>query len=143
MYAMPMTLVCTPKANTRQRRVGNRIYLFLKDRLKLPINREKSGIRKPVQFEILGYKFVPTYEKGDKGKYQLVVSDKGWKALKRKLKNVTKKTTACTFDERIKKLKEIYRGWINYFRMGSIHSKLKELDASGTTGRSSIGKGRT
>jgi RNA-directed DNA polymerase len=117
------------KSKHTAKKVGNWIYLFLKDKLKLPINREKSGIRKPVQFEILGYKFVPTYGKGDKGKYQLVVSDKGWESLKRKLKSVTKKTTACTFDERIKKLKEIYRGWINYFRMGSIHSKLKELDS--------------
>lgn len=32
------------------RRVGNGIYLFLKNKMKLPINREKSGIRKPVQF---------------------------------------------------------------------------------------------
>jgi hypothetical protein len=27
--------------------------------MKLPINREKSGIRKPVQFKILGHEFVP------------------------------------------------------------------------------------
>jgi hypothetical protein len=52
----------------------------------LPINLEKSGIRKPVQFEILGYRYVPTYEKGTKGKYQLVVSDKSWKKLKQEAK---------------------------------------------------------
>jgi RNA-directed DNA polymerase len=111
------------------KKVGNWIYLFLKNKLKLPINREKSGIRKPVQFKILGYTFVPTYAKGDKGKYQLVVSEKGWKALKAKLKFVTKKTTASTFDQRMVKLKEIQRGWLNYFRMGSIVGKLKEIDS--------------
>jgi hypothetical protein len=52
------------------------IFLFLKNKLKLPINREKSGIRKPVQFSILGHKYVPTYEKGTKGKYQLIVSER-------------------------------------------------------------------
>jgi RNA-directed DNA polymerase len=31
-------------------------------------------------------------------------------------------------DERIAKLKEIQRGWINYFRMASMQAKLKELD---------------
>ncbi len=41
-----------------------------------------------MQFEILGYKFVPTYEKGVKGKYQLVVSDKSWKKPERKRKNL-------------------------------------------------------
>ena len=58
------------------RRIGNGIFLFLKNRLKLPINREKSGIRKPVQFTILGHQFVPTYKKGDKGRYQIVVREK-------------------------------------------------------------------
>ena len=86
-------------------------------------------IRKPVQFEILGFKFVPTYIKGEKGKYQLTVSNKSWKTLKQNLKLITRKTTPCTFAERLGKLKEVLRGWVNYFRMGSIRSKLKELDS--------------
>jgi len=117
------------KSERTAKKVGNWIYLFLKDKLKLPINREKSGIRKPVHFEILGYKFVPTYAKGDKGKYQLVVSDQGWATLKQKLKLATKKTTPSTFEQRMSKLKEIQRGWLNYFRMGSIQGKLKEIDS--------------
>ncbi len=64
--------------NSKARKTGNEIFLFLKNKLKLPINREKSGIRKPVNFTILGFGFVPTYVKGDRGKYQLVVSDKSW-----------------------------------------------------------------
>jgi len=117
------------KSKQAARKVGNSIYLFLKDKLKLPINREKSGIRKPVQFEILGYKFVSTYVKGERGKYQLTVSEKSWAKLKRNIKTITKKTTPKTFGERIKQLNEVTRGWLNYFRMGSIHGKLKELDS--------------
>jgi len=117
------------KSKTTARKIGNNVYLFLKNKLKLSINREKSGIRKPVQFKLLGYSFVSTYKKGDRGTYQLVVSEKGWTSLKRGLKVVTRKTTPITFDERIKKLKEIHRGWINYFRMASMQSKLKELDS--------------
>jgi len=117
------------KSKSTARKVGNSIYLFLKNKLKLPINGEKSGIRRPVQFSILGYHFVPTYQKGDTGKYQLVVNEKSWQALKRSLKSITKKTAPSTFDERIAKLKEIQRGWLNYFRMGNIQSKLKELDS--------------
>jgi len=116
------------KSHAEARKVGNGIYLFLKNKLNLSINREKSGIRKPVQFEILGYNFVPTYEKGAKGKYQLVVSEKSWKTLKEKLKIITRKTTPKTFVERIKQLKEVCRGWLNYFRLGSISGKLKDLD---------------
>ena len=116
------------KSKSTARKIGNSIFLFLKNKLKLPINREKSGIRKPVQFTILGYQFVPTYQKGDRGTYQLVANAKSWKTLKRNLKTITKKTAPSTFDERIAKLKEVQRGWINYFRMGNIQAKLKELD---------------
>jgi RNA-directed DNA polymerase len=116
------------KSKSEAKKIGNAIFLFLKNKLKLPINLEKSGIRKPVNFEILGCRFVPTYEKGVKGKYQLVVADKSWKTLKQKLKTITRKTTPSSLSERIQKLKEVQRGWINYFRMGSIYGKLKDLD---------------
>ena len=107
---------------------GNDIYLFLKNKLKLPINRKKSGIRKPVTFEILGFRFVSTYQKGVQGQYQLVASEKSWNRFKKNLKAITRKTAPLTFDKRIRKLKEVQRGWVNYFRMASIHGKLKDLD---------------
>ena len=78
------------KSEHAARKIGNTIYQYLRDKLKLPINREKSGIRKPVNFKILGFGFVPTYVKGEKGKYQLVVSEKSWKSLKLKLKTITR-----------------------------------------------------
>jgi len=116
------------KSKSEAKKVGNAIFLFLKNKLKLLINKEKSGIRKPVSFEILGCKFVPTYERGVKGKYQVVASEKSWKTLKQKLKLITRKTTPSSLSERIRKLKEVQRGWINYFRIGSIYDKLKDLD---------------
>lgn len=116
------------RSKTAARRVGNSIYLFLKNKLKLPINREKSGIRRPVQFKVLGYGFVPTYRKGEKGKYQLVVADKAWKRFKRALKHLTRKTTPVTFDERMAELKQCFRGWLNYFHLASIKAKLQKLD---------------
>ncbi len=116
------------KTKAAARKVGNNIYRFLKRKLKLTINREKSGIRRPVHFTCLGFGFVPTYKKGERGKYQLVVSAKSWKSLKQKLKTITRKTTPMSFDERIGKLGEVQRGWINAFRMASIQTKLAELD---------------
>lgn len=116
------------KSKKAARRVGNSIFLFLKNKMNLPINREKSGIRKPVQFKILGHQFVPTYKMGEVGKYQVVVSEKKWKTLKTELKRITQKTAPLTFDQRIAQLKTVHRGWINYFRMASMQSKLKELD---------------
>lgn len=125
-YADDFSIYVKTKAIARK--VGNNIFKFLKRKLKLSINREKSGIRRPVQFTCLGFGFVPTYVKGERGKYQLVVSKKGWEKLKQKLKTITRKTTPMSFDERIGKLNEVQRGWVNAFRMASIQNKLNEMD---------------
>ncbi|MEJ7827894.1 MAG: hypothetical protein WKF91_06860 [Segetibacter sp.] len=46
----------------------------------------------------------PTYEKGTKGKYQLVVSDESWNKLKQNIKPLTRKTTSLSIARRIHKL---------------------------------------
>jgi RNA-directed DNA polymerase len=126
-YADDFSIYC--KSNHAARKTGNKVFLYLKNKLKLPINREKSGIRKPVQFTILGHRYVPTYKKGTKGKYQLVVAEKSWDKLRQSLKTITRKTAPLSVAERIHKLKEVGRGWLNYFRMASITGKLKDLDS--------------
>ena len=125
-YADDFSIYTKSKASARK--VGNAVYKFLKNKLKLTINRDKSGIRRPVNFTILGFGFIPTYVKGEQGKYQLVVSEKSWAKLKQKLKAITRKTTPMSFDERIMKLNEVQRGWVNNYRMASIQNKLVELD---------------
>ncbi len=94
-YADDFSIYTKTKATARK--IGNAIYKFLKKKLKLSINREKSGIRRPVNFILLGFGFVPTYVKGEKGKYQLVVSPKSWNMLTQKLKTITRKTTPMSF----------------------------------------------
>lgn len=117
------------KSESAARQMGNSLFRFLKNRLRLPINRQKSGIRRPVDFQILGYGFVPTYRKGDKGKYQLVVAEKAWDRLKQNLKAITRKTMPTALEQRVEQLKEVQRGWVNYFRLASIQEKLKEVDS--------------
>jgi group II intron reverse transcriptase/maturase len=129
------------KSKREARKVGNGIYLFLRDKLRLPINRETpehesaKGAHEvlasedpPSNFELLGHAFVPTYQKGIKGKYQLIVKKNSWDSLKRKLKQITKKTKPYGFEERLKKLAEVWRGWVNNYRLASITAKLKSLD---------------
>ena len=125
-YADDFSIYTKSKGEARE--IGNKVYKYLKEKLDLPINRSKSGIRRPVNFEVLGHSFVSTYKKGEKGKYRLIASKSSWRTLKRKLKQVTKKTLPYSFEERLRKLSEVYRGWLNYFRQGSIHAKLKALD---------------
>jgi group II intron reverse transcriptase/maturase len=116
------------KSKVEAKKLGNEVYLFLKEKLDLPINRAKSGIRRPNTFELLGHGFTPTYKKGEKGKYQLVVKQGSWQSLKRKLKVITKKTLPYKFEERLQKLKQVWQGWVNNYRFASIQIKLKTVD---------------
>ncbi len=125
-YADDFSIYCKTKAEAKK--AGNTIYIYLRDNLKLPINRDKSGIHRPVNFQILGFSFVPIYKRGVKGQYQLIVAPKRWKSFKAKLKEVTRKTKPMSFDERIRKLLENQRGWINNFKHANIKTKLEKLD---------------
>jgi RNA-directed DNA polymerase len=125
-YADDFSIYLRSKAAAR--RVGNSIYLFLKRKLRLPINREKSGIRRPSKFYTLGYGFVPVFKKGVKGKYQLVADRSALRRLKDKIKFITKKTIPASFDERIERLNQVIRGWINYFKLANMYGKLKDID---------------
>ncbi|MEO1301293.1 MAG: group II intron reverse transcriptase/maturase [Bacteroidota bacterium] len=125
-YADDFSIYATSKSEARQ--IGNSIYVFLRDKLRLSINKEKSGIRRPSTFELLGHGFVPIYKKGTKGQYQLVVKKSSWEELKRKLKGITQKTKPYSFKERLEKLASVWKGWVNNYRLASIHAKLKALD---------------
>lgn len=125
-YADDFSVYC--KRASQARSVASTLINFLKTKLDLTINEEKSGIRKPVNFNVLGFGFVPTYKKGSKNQYQLVVSDKAWKTLKQRLKSITRKTSPIPLQERLSRILEIQRGWLNYFRGTSIQGKLKALD---------------
>ncbi len=109
-------------------KVKTSIVRFLKVKLFLPINQSKSGIRKPINFKILGYGFVPVYKKGVKGKYQLVVDHKALKGFKSKIKWLTRKTTPIGLEDRILRLNRLTRGWLNYFKLANISGKLNKID---------------
>ena len=51
-----------------------------------------------------------------------------WESLKRKLKGITKKTKPYGFRERLQRLSQVWKGWVNNYRLASIQAKLKALD---------------
>ena len=125
-YADDFSIYCKSHNQAKSTKVV--VEKFLRNKLKLTVNQEKSGVRKPVNFTILGFGFVPVYKKGSKNQYQLVVAEKAWKRLKERLKSITRKTTPAKFDERLTKIKEVQRGWLTYFRGTNIMGKLRDID---------------
>jgi len=125
-YADDFSIYCHEKSEAEE--VQEKIYKFLKKKLHLPINEEKSGIRTPEEFTILGYGFERTKDESEGNGYHLIVRKKSWETLKGNLREATRKTKPYTFDERMTKLKEIQRGWVQYYRAADILWQLKGLD---------------
>lgn len=116
------------KTSRAANRVKRRITRYIEDRLHLKVNTGKSAIRRPLNYEYLGYAFESVYRKGTRGQYQLVVSGDSLAALKYKIKVITRKTIPASFDERIDRLNLLMRGWLHYFKHASIQGKMKTMD---------------
>lgn len=125
-YADDFSIYCKSKAEAK--RVNYSILYYLSNKLRLPANEAKSGIRRPVNFTVLGHSFVPVYKRGVKGKYQLTVATSKWKSFKNRLKEITRKTSAVSFDGRIKELNTYAQAWIESRKYASIKTKLEGLD---------------
>jgi group II intron reverse transcriptase/maturase len=125
-YADDFSIYCQEENQAHE--IQSALYRYLTTRLHLPINEEKSGIRRPEDFVVLGYGFGRELKSGSESEYHLTVSPKRWKSLKEKLKEVTRKTKPYRFDMRMTKLKEIQRGWVQYFSLARIHWEYERLD---------------
>lgn len=104
-------------------RVMATVTKWIERKLGLKVNVTKTKVTKPSKLKYLGFGF---WKEKD-----------GWKArphqdsikrFERKLKKLTKRSWSVTMDERIKRLNQVIRGWINYFRMGSMKENLKRID---------------
>jgi len=117
------------KSKRAAERVLSSITRFIENKLHLEVNKEKTSICRPSKFVLLGHSFVSSYKKGAKGKYRLCIAKKSWQRLKEKIKVITRKTSPVPFSERITRLNQLMRGWINYFQHATGYQKFKDLDA--------------
>jgi len=112
----------------KSRRAGERVLKsitkFLERKLKLKVNTEKSAVSSPTRRKFLGYSFY--YAKGG---IRFRPHNKSYERLKEKIRKVTNRNRSMNFNHRIKKLNEIIVGWVNYFKLADMKSKLKDLDS--------------
>ena len=120
-YADDVVIVLKSKAAAT--RVMYSVTSWIERKLGLKVNATKTKVTPPSKLKYLGFGFW----KGEDG----------WKArphedsvarLKRKLKALCKRNWSVDLTYRIKKINEVSRGWINYFRIGSMKSKLQNMD---------------
>ena len=116
-------VIITLKSEAAAKRVMYSITNWIERKLGLKVNAEKTKITPPSKLKYLGFGFWKSKE--------------GWKAIphkdsvarfKRKIKAICKRKLSIDLTYRIKKINAVIRGWINYFRIASMKTKLERID---------------
>lgn len=113
--------VKSPRAGER---VLTGITEFLEKKLKLKINREKSGVGLVSQRKFLGFSFVLSRERG----VRIVISPQSLKRLKGKIKRLTRSKWSISMEERIRRLNSYLNGWLGYYALADTIYSLKDFD---------------
>ena len=110
------------KTENAAKRVMFHIVKFIETKLKLKVNAEKTHITKPNNLKYLGFSFWK-----DKEKWKSMPHQESFKKLFLKLKNLVKRSWSIDLTYRIKKINEVLRGWINYYRQSSMKMKITKI----------------
>lgn len=120
-YADDVVIVLKSKAAAT--RVMYSITSWIEKKLGLKVNATKTKVTPPGKLKYLGFGFWK-----DKDEWKARPHGDSVERLKRKLKALCKRNWSVDLTYRIKKINEVSRGWINYFRIGSMKQKLHSID---------------
>ena len=110
------------QSQTAGERVLTSVEKFLKERLRLKVNREKSAVDRPWKRKFLGYSVTSNYEP------KLRVAQESIDRIKEKLRDVFRRGRGQSLGQVLEILKPKLRGWMNYFGKIEAPTPLKSLD---------------
>lgn len=93
---------------------------FIESKLKLKVNDLKSASALVSERQFLGYRI---HKSGD-----LVLSPKTLLRMKRRVRGLTYRNRGRSFEQILKELNQYLRGWLHYFRLARLTTKLQSLD---------------
>jgi RNA-directed DNA polymerase len=111
------------KSQAAGERVMASLESFLRKRLRLTINREKSAVARPWARKFLGYSVTSNV------KPKLRIAPQSVKRLKAKLKPLWRRGRGRAIFSTIQDLNQVLRGWAAYFRLVEVTKVLDTLDA--------------
>jgi group II intron reverse transcriptase/maturase len=106
-------------------RVMKSITKFIEKKLGLIVNASKSKVGRPRDIKFLGFGY---YFDAKSKRYEVRPHEVSIQKFKRKLKRLTKRSWSISLDKRLLKLKQLIRGWVNYFRIAKMKTLLNKID---------------
>jgi len=108
------------KSERAAKRVMNSITKFLKDRLKLNVNKDKSSVDKVSKRQFLGFRLLNNAD--------VTISKASLKKIKDKIRMITKRNRGISIEAMIKELNQVVRGWFHYFKDTKSKSLMEQID---------------
>jgi len=102
-------------------RVQASVSTYIEGHLKLKVNTAKSKVCRPLDMNYLGHRFT--------NKGAILLSKISEQRLKGKIRLLTQRNRGRSLIVIIAELNEKLRGWLNYFSLALIKSKLRILDS--------------
>ncbi len=110
----------------RSRHAGERVLTsierFLRERLRLTVNREKSAVDRPWKRKFLGYTFTLHYQP------KLKVAPESVKRLKARLREMLRRGRGRRLTDVIAELHPVLIGWVSYYRKSQVRITFERLD---------------
>ena len=113
------------KSEKAANRVMESITTFITKKLGLKVNVEKSKIARPNQIKYLGFGF---YKKINQNIWRPKPHIKSVKKFIYKLNQILLRKRGISLNQRLKELKYLIYGWVNYFRIADMKTLLDKID---------------
>lgn len=123
-YADDVVIVLKSEASAK--RVMASITKWIEKKLGLKVNMTKTKIVRPNNQKYLGHGFYFNYKEM---RFKPRPHQDSVLKFRRNLKNLTFRKTSMKLSVKVKKLNEVIRGWINYFRYCDMKSSMSDIDS--------------
>lgn len=108
------------------RRAGERVLdateRFLRERLRLVVNRDKSAVDRPWKRKFLGYTFTMHYQPRFK------VAPESVQRFKNRLREMFRQGRGRSQRSVLAELRPVMTGWVSYYRKSEVRKTFEELD---------------
>jgi len=101
--------VKSPKAGQR---ILDSITRYISKKLRLKVNEAKSSVKDPEEMKLLGFSF---YRRKKEPGYGIIIAERSVAMLKEKIKALTQRNYSISLEDRLLKLNQTMKGWMNYF----------------------------
>ena len=107
-------------------RVMHTITKWIEQKLGLKVNATKTHVCRPNKLKYLGFGF---YKSTQTQQWSARPHESSVEKFQRKLKSLCKRSWSISLTDRIAMLNSVIRGWINYFSIGAMKSRIEKIDA--------------